>query len=265
MLEWQWYHPTKTRVLKNELTLDPRLKEGVDAATRLMKKKEHRGVDCKKQLITLASLLSTAMWRQCDLCVNFVDEQNKRFFDIVSGILASHQQHHHHHHHHHHHIRTAIVTQEDIDIMHKEQRPKRPVVSSCCSLCSEAFELSSLRVWSCPSCHRASHTSCLARSIDDPDNSSLATMIPSNYQCIGCYRYSCKWIDIIKASTLNLEGASADHGGDGGGGDDDDDDTEHGSLASIDGDIEEDDTNMDEDVDLDAAGDDNDYIEVLSD
>ena len=242
MLEWQWHHPTKTRVLKNELIQSTTLKESLTAVARLVKKKDHKDVDCKKQLITLASLLSTAMWRQCDLCVNFVDEQNKRFFDIVSGILT--QEHHH--------IRTAIVSQEDIDVMQKEQRPKRPVVSSCCSVCSENFELSSLRIWSCLSCHRASHTSCLAKSIDDADNSSLAAMIPSSYQCIECLS-TCKWIDIIKASTLNVSGCG-----------DDNDDTEDASLASCD--IEEDDTNMDDDIDLDEDDDgDIDYIEVLSD
>ena len=174
MFEWHWQHPSRSLVLKEAA-------KGV----------KHHGRGPHGKLLLLNSLLGDRMWSQCELTVNFLEDDGFKAFEKIRKhhfLSAS--------------IKMARIESDDLDIMTKSQpsfieaatlatnTAKDLGKQVICAVCNEGVETSKDKyLWCCFKCGTAHHILCSAARamvVIRSDDSLRNTHLPAVYSCKCC-------------------------------------------------------------------------------
>lgn len=175
MFEWHWQHPSRSLVLKE--------------AARGVK---HHGRGPLGKLLLLSALLGDRMWTQCELTVNFLEDEGWKAFEKIKEKYSFSAS-----------ITWTRVESDDLDIMTKAQpcfidaanRAKSTAENLgsevVCAICRGEVETSKDKyLWCCSECGTAQHILCSASGameiIRKEENQRKNTYLPTSYTCHRC-------------------------------------------------------------------------------
>jgi len=186
--EWQWQHPNVSRLLK-------------DRNNKIITKKTiDISRSCKATLLVLYSLLTTPLWQQLDLTVNFIDETAQSYFALLVQKKGNTP------------LRHLFLTSNDVDTMHNAipnvisaKHISYPPINSKCVHCDESLHGNS-RVSCCTSvdCGSYFHLLCAATIA----TSGSQVLMPIGYRCTNCHTTS-KWVDIVRINHFLCKGCTS--------------------------------------------------------
>lgn len=164
--EWQWQHPTKSRILGNEGG-------------------RQKKFGYKHALSTLSSLLQHKLWKQLNLTISFASELYlEEFRSFSEGINISN---------------VALIDHEKLNSEAKEgtQESAGPPEGSNCKMCKESLSNSTRWFWSCKRCQNYCHLLCAAQSTTFATvfQTSL-TIVPPSIKCSTC-SHTIHWSDVV--------------------------------------------------------------------
>ena len=175
MFEWHWQHPSRSLVLKE--------------AARAVK---HQGRGPHGKLLLLNALLGDKMWAQCELSVNFVEDEGFRsFVKLEQRRLLFHP------------IKMQRNEPEDLDALTRLEPSFIEAINLAmsgidvtgdeitCAICKEWVQASKDKyLWCCSKCGATQHVLCSASAAMKSEQKNNAprtkSFIPDAYTCFGC-------------------------------------------------------------------------------
>ena len=186
--EWQWQHPNVSRLLK-------------DRNNKIITKKTiDISRSCKATLLVLYSLLTTPLWQQLDLTVNFTDATAQSYFDLLiqkKGNIP---------------LKHLFVTSNDVDTMHhaipnaiNAKNISSPPINTKCTHCNESVHLNNgIACCTGAHCETYFHLNCAATAVT---SGSQDVLMPIGYRCVKCYT-TIKWVDIVRINQYLKKGCT---------------------------------------------------------
>lgn len=172
--EWQWQHPSKSRILGSDGT-------------------KARKTGHKQALAVLGTMLQNKLWQQLNLTVSFATNEH------LAEYLSMYKNH------------THCVGLVDHAQLAQEAVVSVPVaappVNTICIVCNDCIENSTQWFWSCTECHSCCHLLCAAEVGEAPTaNATANRMVPEQVTCTACAKQY-KWSHIVsKAQRYSIIG-----------------------------------------------------------
>jgi len=114
MFEWQWQHPKSSRILKDRIV-------GI----------KYQGKGGKGQLLLLQVLLHSSLWAQLDLCVHFLNNDNRDWFRALPAPAVTQAAHSAR-------IRSDVVDPAEVGSMSERESPTKTAMSIARSFASSS-------------------------------------------------------------------------------------------------------------------------------